>query len=108
LGFAGHDTNLANLAGLFGLEWSLPDQPDSTAPATALAFELWRNGDGQKFVRPVLWYLTLDQLRTLSPETAQRKTLTFGICGPTADGLCPLETLAEKVTALVPKECRRD
>jgi 4-phytase/acid phosphatase len=108
MGFAGHDTNLANLAGLFGLSWSLPDQPDSTAPATALAFELWRNADGQKLVRPVLWYLSLDQLRTLSPETAQRKPLTFGICGPSTDGLCPLEALAAKITAAVPKECRRD
>jgi 4-phytase/acid phosphatase len=108
MGFAGHDTNLANLAGIFGLEWKLPDQPDSTAPATALAFELWRNTEGQKFVRPVLWYLPLDQLRNLSPEGAQRRQLTFGICATTGARLCSLETLTAQISAIVPKECRRD
>jgi 4-phytase / acid phosphatase len=45
LGLAGHDTNLILMAGVFGLEWRLPDEPDATAPSTALAFELWRDGD---------------------------------------------------------------
>ena len=44
LGLAGHDTNLVLMASTFGLQWNLPDEPDSTAPAAALAFELWRDG----------------------------------------------------------------
>src|SRR5258708_26920090 len=43
LALAGHDSNLALMGGLFGLAWTLPDQPDATAPATALAFELWKD-----------------------------------------------------------------
>ena len=38
----GHDTNLSNIAGMLGVSWHLPGQPDSTAPGTALAFEVWR------------------------------------------------------------------
>ena len=71
LGLAGHDTNLVLMASTFGLKWKLPDQPDSTAPSTALAFELWRDGD-RRFVRAVLFYQALDQQRTLSPELDRR------------------------------------
>ncbi len=41
----GHDTNLANLGGLFGLNWWLPGtQANPTLPGGALVFELWRHG----------------------------------------------------------------
>jgi 4-phytase/acid phosphatase len=76
--FAGHDTNLANLAGTFGLSWTLKDQPDETAPATALAFEVW--GDraaGTRTVKVVVFYETLDQLRTLEPKTVSRTEATL-------------------------------
>ena len=33
LGLTGHDTNLVLMAGVFGLEWTLPDEPDATAPS---------------------------------------------------------------------------
>ena len=41
LALSGHDTNLVLMAGVFGLNWTLPGEPDGTAPSTALAFELW-------------------------------------------------------------------
>ena len=71
--FAGHDTNLSNLAGTFGLDWRLVGQPDETAPVTTLAFELWRDGaTGARTVKVVVYFETLDQLRTLSPKTVSR------------------------------------
>ena len=53
LALAGHDTNIAVMGGLFGLDWRLPGQPDGTSPAQTLAFELWSDR-GRLFVRPVM------------------------------------------------------
>jgi 4-phytase/acid phosphatase len=39
--FSGHDSNIANVAGLLNLKWKLPDLPENdTPPAGALVFEL--------------------------------------------------------------------
>lgn len=62
----GHDTNLANIAGMLGIGWTLPGEPDVTAPDTALAFELWHGDDGARFVRVRLYYQTVEQLRHLT------------------------------------------
>jgi len=72
LALAGHDTNLILMAGVFGLAWTLPGEPDITAPATTLAFELWSDNT-RLYVRPVLYYETLDQLRTLHPAGPQAR-----------------------------------
>jgi 4-phytase/acid phosphatase len=104
LGLAGHDTNLVLMASTFGLDWTLPEQPDSTAPSTALAFELWRDG-GKLYVRPVLYYETLDQLRTLDPALARSKPLAFKDCAAGPLGSCPLETLRHRAEQLIPPGC---
>jgi 4-phytase/acid phosphatase len=87
LGLAGHDTNLILMASTFGLKWELPDQPDSTAPSTALAFELWRDGS-HRFVRAVLYYETLDQLRYLKPALARSIPLRFEGCAAVRSRRC--------------------
>jgi 4-phytase/acid phosphatase len=104
LALAGHDTNLTLMAGVFGLDWTLPGEPDATAPATTLAFELWSDRDAL-FVRPVVSYETLDQLRTLQPGAAAHVNLRFAGCasGPLAS--CPLSTLRRRVEALIPAGC---
>ncbi len=104
LGLAGHDTNLVLMASTFGLKWKLPDQPDSTAPSTALAFELWRDGD-KRFVRAVLFYQALDQQRALSPELDRQVPLPFEGCasGPVAS--CPLDVLQQRIKNLIPPDC---
>ncbi len=107
IAFSGHDTNLSNMAGVFGLEWRLPDQPDSTAPATALAFELWRDKqDGKRLVRPVLFYQTLDQLRGLAPPAARRIVLRFNACGGRI-GDCSLAELGRAIERRLPADCPR-
>jgi 4-phytase/acid phosphatase len=104
LGLAGHDTNLVLMASVFGLSWTLPDEPDGTAPSTALAFELWSDG-GKDYVRPVIFYETLDQLRTLSPKRARELPLTIKDCASGPMGSCPLEQVRQRVEALLPKDC---
>jgi len=86
--FVGHDTNLANLAGAFGLSWTLEDQPDQTAPATVLAFELWIDAvTGARSAKVVVFYQTLDQLRTLTPETVRQADAKVD-CGQAPINLC--------------------
>lgn len=61
---AGHDTNLSDVGSVLGLDWMLPGEPDSTAPDTTLALELWRNAhDGRRYVSAVVFYQTLAELR---------------------------------------------
>jgi 4-phytase/acid phosphatase len=106
LALAGHDSNLALMGGLFGLAWTLPGEPDSTAPATALAFELWRDrATGARFVRPVIYYETLDQLRTLTPAAARRLVLKFAGCASGPMGTCRLDDLRRRTLALIPPGC---
>lgn len=69
--FSGHDTNIANVAGLLGLKWKLRGFPDNdTPPAGALVFELSSDASGNDYVRIRYVHQTLAQLRTgdiLSP-----------------------------------------
>lgn len=104
LGLAGHDTNLVLMASTFGLAWTLPDEPDSTAPSTALAFELWTD-HGKRYVRPVLYYETLDQLRDLKPALARTLPLQFAGCATGPMGSCPLQAVEKHVEALIPADC---
>ncbi len=46
--FVGHDTNIAQVGGLLGLEWNLPGYvPCQTPPAGALLLSLWRDDAGE-------------------------------------------------------------
>ena len=104
----GHDSNLALMGALFGLEWTLPGEPDRTAPAATLAFELWQDGSsGARFVRPVIYYETLDQLRSLNPATAKRMELTLSGCASGPMGSCPLAELSRRALAAIPADCGR-
>jgi 4-phytase/acid phosphatase len=105
---AGHDTNLSNLAGVFGLSWTLPDQPDATAPDTVLTFELWRNG-AIKTVRIVVYSQSLTQLRDASTLNAADPAGVTPVESPDCvnepRGVCRLETLEANVRARLPAEC---
>ena len=76
----------------------------STAPATALAFELWSDGAHQ-FVRPVIYYETMEQLRSLTPDRAEKLPLTFADCASGPKQSCPLEQLTQRVEAVLPPGC---
>jgi 4-phytase/acid phosphatase len=105
--FAGHDTNLSNLAGVFGLNWTLPDQPDATAPDTTLAFEVWRDGAAET-VRVVIYSQSLRALRTASELDQNHPASVTPVALPDcAGGACTLATLAAAVTRRLPQDCRR-
>ncbi len=68
LAFAGHDDNLSNMAGVFGADWTLPGQPDDTAPATAFALERRRDtATGAVTVSLRIFYAQLEGMRRLDP-----------------------------------------
>jgi 4-phytase/acid phosphatase len=104
LTLSGHDTNIALMAGLFGLTWTLPGEPDGTAPSSALAFELWSDG-AHRYVRPVIYYETMAQLRSLRPARAEKLALTFKDCASGPKGSCPVEKITQRVEALLPPGC---
>jgi 4-phytase/acid phosphatase len=106
LAFAGHDSNLAFIGGVFGLDWTLPGNPDATAPATTLAFELWSDkGSGRQYVRPVIYYETLEQLRALSPTSAWRMPLKFAGCAQGPMGSCALADVRRRALSVIPADC---
>ena len=82
---AGHDTNLAGVAALLGLHWTLDGRTDDTPPGTELAFELWQNGSGVWSVRITVAMQTLRQMREmldLTPDAPPaRQILALEGCG---------------------------
>jgi 4-phytase/acid phosphatase len=99
---AGHDTNLSNIAGMLGLNWTLSGEPDTTAPDTALAFERWHEDKRGDFIRIRLFYQTAKQLRTASRlSTLPRLDLSLAECGKD----CALPLVTARLQAAMAKEC---
>jgi 4-phytase / acid phosphatase len=99
---AGHDTQLAEVAGLLGISWLVPgDQMNDTPPGSALVFELHAHAGGQSFVRTFFTAQTLDSMRAGQGESPVRAPVYVPGC-PAYD--CPLATF-EKVAgaAIDPK-----
>ncbi len=66
----GHDTNLANIAGVLNLNWLVDGRRDDTPPGGALVFELWEHSGTPHFeVRTYYTTQTLDQMRNLTVLT---------------------------------------
>jgi 4-phytase / acid phosphatase len=99
----GHDTNLSNLSGVFGLDWALPGQPDPTAPGTALAFERWRDpATGRATLRVRVIYQTPDQVRALADPPLQQVEARPEACGGRA---CTLERVTTTLEARLDDAC---
>ncbi|HUO21971.1 MAG TPA: histidine-type phosphatase [Caulobacteraceae bacterium] len=107
---AGHDTNISNLSGILGADWTLPGQPDKTPPGAALVFEVWKNAKtAERFVRVAVVYQTLEDLRGATPLTvahpAGRVDVPVPGCADGPSGDCRLQTFASMVGARLPAEC---
>ncbi len=86
----GHDTEIANLAGLLDVHWSVPGfADDEPSPGGALVFDLVEDGLGNRFVRASYRAQTLDQIREL--RTGEPTLVPLHPAGCAAD-LCPLDT----------------
>ena len=91
----GHDTNLANLAGLFDLDWASAAQPDHYPPGGGLAFELV----GQGLTARVRVRSLMPSLEGLRANRFDQDSLLHTQLLPLAacDGAleCPLTTLSD-------------
>jgi 4-phytase / acid phosphatase len=110
---AGHDTNLSNVGSILGLGWILPDEPDSTAPDTTLALELWRNTrNGRRYVRAVVLYQTLAELRAEAMHApgaargAVAHALPLAFLGCTASR-CPVAVVRTGIESRMSRHCAR-
>jgi 4-phytase / acid phosphatase len=63
--YSGHDTNIANIAGMLGIHWLMSDLPqDDTPPAGALVFELYEGkSPAGLFVKLRYVHATMAQMR---------------------------------------------
>ncbi len=97
----GHDTNLANIAGVLRLNWLIDGRRDDTPPGSALVFELWSGASGSPpSVRVYFTSQTLDQMRNATPLTLhagpERVPLFVPVCA-TADDSCSWSGFAATV-----------
>lgn len=107
----GHDTNLANLSGLLGTDWILPQQPDNTPPGGELVFERWRDRQGAVWLRIQVVYQSLAQMREQTPLTAIQPpySVTLQLPGCQRDGeragWCKLSTFTHYVQQHIIPAC---
>jgi len=107
---ASHDNYILNIGGMLGLSWNLESyHPFQIPPGGSVAFELWRNPEGARFVRLVYRAQTLDQLRdntTLDvdhPPAAQ--VMVPAKCEGAVAGACPLATFQSLVASAIEPAC---
>jgi 4-phytase/acid phosphatase len=65
----GHDTDIAAIAGLLHLHWTLDGRRDDTPPGSQLQFLLYRNARGEASIQMRIVMQTLRQMRGADPLT---------------------------------------
>jgi 4-phytase/acid phosphatase len=90
---AGHDTNVANLAGLIDAHWQVPGfAADDPAPGGALIIERLRGPAGRMLVRVRYRAQTLDAIRSLAPRPPVSVGVPLPACAlPGQPMVCPLD-----------------
>lgn len=107
----GHDTNIANLAGILGVRWSLPDQPDNTPPGGALVFERWRDKTTHEaWIRVRFVYQTLEQLRAATPLSLAVPPGELAVAVPACEGksrfgACPIKMFRQWIKPRLEPAC---
>jgi len=98
---AGHDTNIAAIAGALNLSWLIDGRRDDTPPGGALVFELWKNRGAEVYsVHTFYVAQTLDQMRNATPLTLANPPERVPVFVPAcsrADGSCSWETFKQTV-----------
>lgn len=113
--FVGHDTSIAHVASLLGLNWKTQSWPENAVPPGAtLLLSLWES-NGQKlvtasFVTQGLNILRADDPQILSQASPEWASLTwppsFSPSQPTPNGLAlPLSSLASKLPTIINPLC---
>jgi hypothetical protein len=107
VGLVGHDTNLAGVGALLGLEWQFDDKnlpadtiglpANDALPAGALVFELRQRTDGTYVVRVEYVTQSLDQMRNGPKAEAFRLAVDGMACGQKRPCEIPLEKFQQLV-----------
>lgn len=99
---AGHDTNIANLAGLFDVHWQAPGfAADDPVPGGALILERLHDKAGKRYVRLRYRAQSLLQLRSAAPLGAgQPYDRILSVPGCNARGVAGLCTLEDALARL--------
>lgn len=87
----GHDTNLANIAGVFGLDWHDANRPDDYPPGGGLVFDLFKRGN-QYVVKVSALMPSMDDLRGNHFDDMRPAKMHVGGCG--GHNECPLTDFA--------------
>jgi 4-phytase/acid phosphatase len=85
----GHDSNIASVGGLLGLNWWIPGtEANPLLPAGALVFELWKHpgATGGFYVKASYVCQTLEQMRQAAPGTPETAPVRAPIFVPGASG----------------------
>jgi 4-phytase / acid phosphatase len=105
---AGHDSNIASVGGLFGMNWWVAGtQMNPMLPGGALVFELWkRSGPDGYYVRTSYVTQTLDQLRDvtqLSMDSPPARAPIFvpGCSGPGPNFDAPLASFVRQARKVI-------
>ena len=108
----GHDTNIANIAGLLNLDWQIPGfQENDASPGGALAFELLKEvRTGQRYVRLAYYAQTPQQLRQATPLNLDNPpgmvAVPLQACSEQEyNRACPLQRFVEIATAAIDPGC---
>jgi 4-phytase/acid phosphatase len=89
----GHDTNLANLAGLLGIDWTRSDRADAYPPGSALVFDLIGQGAHARLrIRTLMPSLQALRDNRYDGDAIASDTLPLPACNGHRE--CPLSTIA--------------
>jgi 4-phytase/acid phosphatase len=108
----GHETNIANLAGLLDLNWHIPSFPaNEPSPGGALAFELFREvATGGRYVRLAYYAQTLDEMRNRQRldyrDPPGMVSVDLPACaGQAHEKACPLQRFVEIARTAIDPKC---
>jgi 4-phytase/acid phosphatase len=89
--YVGHDTNIANVAGMLSLSWLQPGyQSNQTPPAGALIFEVRQTDDGARNVYAYYAAQSLDDMHKVTGTTAIPTPVPISVC-PNGSSCSPRE-----------------
>ena len=96
---AGHDTQVANLAGLLDLHWRVPGiAADDPVPGGAIVLERLSDASGQHYIRAVYRAQSLAELRAGTARAPYRAVLPIAGCtARNVVGLCTLAAFSAKL-----------
>jgi 4-phytase/acid phosphatase len=111
IAFVGHDTNIANIAGILDVTWTQPGyQRNQTPPAGALMFEVRTGADKKQRVYTSYLAQSLEQMRRASPLTQEAPPLKTPLrirgCSANTPGFpCLLDEFAVVIRNALDRDC---